>query len=246
MISHKWHEHDMPCTHVPPADPTLHNSYFYTSVWGYFEDVKLLWCGFREGVQPANCIHGSCERAVNDNRHWTEIEGLRGVSNSVGMIGCVLCAPALSNTPSFHKNPRKESSLCFYEAGLACRFSSAPGVEVLAVVSSIIPPSVIRALSCPIDLCLDLKDLATKCISRIFIAWTSTTITIKNPGDHQTCTWNLLWLSSASFGPKHRFGQFSGPVNHVSSRNRLALYRALVQDQPLWPWVVFPQRGLCQ
>ncbi|OON99185.1 MAG: hypothetical protein ATN35_01830 [Epulopiscium sp. Nele67-Bin004] len=32
---------------------------------------------------------------------------------------------------------------------------------------------------------------------------------------------------------RRRFGQFSGPVNHVSSRNRLALYGALIQDQPL-------------
>lgn len=166
----------------------------------------------------------------------TGIEGLRGVSKSVGI---------LAHTFFKIRNPPKESSLCFYQADLVYRFPSALSIGGLAVVSSIIPSYVSSALSCPMDLCLALKDQATS-ISIIFIAWTSTTITIKNPWDHQTCTWNLLWLSSASFGLRHVFGQISGPVNHVSSRNWLALYVALIQDQLFWPWVVFPEGGPCQ
>lgn len=215
------------------VNPNVHNPCFYTNAGGgggggYFEDVKPLWCGFREGVKPANCIRCSYERTVNDNR----LQGLRGfmVFPTVWAWLAVCCVLLRCLThPLFIRNPSKESSLCFYGAGLACRFSSAPGVEVLDVISSIIPSSVISALSCPMDLCLDLKDQATKCISRIFIAWTSTTITIKNPGDNQTCTWNLLWLPSASFGLKCRFGQFTDHVNHDSSRKQLALCGALIQ-----------------
>lgn len=98
----------------------------------------------------------------------TGSEGLHGVSDSVGMINCVLCTCALSNTPFLYKKSYQRIISLFLRSrsGMQILIS----VEVLAVVSSIIPSSVISALSCPMDLCLDLKDQATKCISRIFIA----------------------------------------------------------------------------
>lgn len=69
------------------------------------------------------------------------------------------------------------------------------------------------------------KAQATKCISRTFIAGGSTTITIKNAGDHQMCTWKLLWPPSASFGSKLIFREFNQHVNHVSSRTRVSVWR---------------------
>lgn len=107
MVIHKLHEHDMPCTHVPAEwNPVVHNSCFYTNVWGYFEDVKPLWSGFKEGAKAANCIRRSCQRAVNDNRHWRAagMERLHGVSNSVDMISPVRCAPALTNRTSLFRS----------------------------------------------------------------------------------------------------------------------------------------------
>lgn len=163
----------------------------------------------------------------------TEVRGFV-VSPTVWAWLAVLYAPAVSNTPCLNK--KKSHLFVFYRAGLECRFSSALGVWVLAVVSSIILSSVICASSCLTDLCLDLKDQATKCISRIFIAWTTTTITIKNFGDHQTWARNLLWLSRAALGLRCRFRQISGPVNHVSSRNsQRPVSATLSPPPPVWP-----------
>lgn len=178
----------------------------------------------------------------------TKTEQPRGVFNSVGMINCV-GSGSVRNALLFFahekKKKTKELSLCYCGSGLACRFSSPRVLAVLAVISKIIPPSVICALSWPMNLWLDLKDWATKCISVIVIAWTLTTITIKNPGDHQTYTWNLLWLDFASFGLKDWFGEFTGPVNQDSSRNQLSLYGVLSQGKLLWLWMVFPEGGPC-
>ena len=246
MITHKWHDPDMPCAHVPPEQAplcTLHASLQESG------GALKMWSGYDvvsgRGVRQANCIHGSFERAVDDSRHWRAWSGFRdwgahGFPHSVGMISCV---PCWTHPLFIRKLPQRIIPLSL-RCGSGVQILISP--ECLAVVSSIIPPSVISALSCHMDLCSDLKDQATKCISRIFIAWTSTTLTIKNPRDHQTCTWNLLWLSRASLGLKGRYEQFSGPVNHVSSRNWLAPCGAPIQDQPLWPCVVFPKGGPCQ
>lgn len=110
------------------VNPPVLNSWVYAYAWGYFEDVKPVWCGFREGVKPASCIHGSYERAAKDNRHWmgwVRLQGLRSfmVSPTVWAWLVVCCVLLLCLT--LHKKPfRRIISLCFFSR-------SRSGVQIL-------------------------------------------------------------------------------------------------------------------
>lgn len=120
-------------TCVSRANPTVHNSCFYTNAWGYFEDVKPLWCGFREGVKPANCIHHSYESAVNDNRHWRARSGYRDWGASwclpavwAWLAVCCVLLPCL-NTPSIHKKPSQRIIPLFSRSRSGVQILISPG-----------------------------------------------------------------------------------------------------------------------
>ena len=145
----------MPCTHVPPERIplcTIHASIQLRGVLWRCE-ASMKWF---QGGSKASQLYPS---QLWKSRKWQQapegrvrLRGWRGFTVSPTVWAWLVRSRSDEHPLSSRGNHPKESSHCFTGAGLACRSSSAPGVGVLAVVSGIIPSSVISALSCPMDL----------------------------------------------------------------------------------------------